>query len=205
MTSLPLATQRLFAQIVSSPRRSFASRLAALLGRPEPPNRAELAKLRPAARFLIVGLAAWIGLVGLVTVIAVASVEMSTVSLSAWFGERASASARAELRSPAGFENIVQRPLFSSSRRGRVVVVAAPPPPPSAPVLRDRDLTLKGVYISGALTKAFLKSPKDPRGTWVQVNEEITGWRVVDVKPDQVVLDAQDEKLVIPLANGRTK
>jgi hypothetical protein len=41
---------------------------------------------------------------------------------------------------------------------------------------------------------------------WVQVNGEIAGWRLVGVKPDQVLLDAPNEKLVVPLnVNGAAR
>jgi hypothetical protein len=199
VTSLPLATQRLFAHIVRSPRRSIVSRLAVMLGRAELPGRRELAGLRPATRLLIVGLTAWIGLVGLVTVIAVASVEISAMSFPAWFGSRASASPSTEIRSAAGFENILLRPLFSRSRQAATQVTVSAPQPP-LPATLDQNITLKGVFISGALAKAFLTSAQNPLGVWVQVDEEVAGWRVVAVKPDQVLLDAQNENLVIPLS-----
>ena len=204
--SLALATPRLFAHIVSSPRRSFASRVAVILGRAELPGRGELAGLRPATRFLIVGLTVWIGLVGLATVIAVASVEMSTMNLPAWLGTRASASPSVETRSAAGFENILQRPLFSRSRQAASAKVPTMPSMPSLPVRLDQNITLKGVFMNGALAKAFLTTAQNPVGVWVQANEEIAGWRIVAVKQDQVLLDAQNEKLVIPLAvNGGAK
>ena len=198
MPHLPLATQRLFAHMVSSRRRSFASRLAVMLGRAELPGRGELAGLRPATRLLIVGLTAWMGLVGLVTVIAVASVEISAMSFPAWFGSRASASPSTEIRSAAGFENILLRPLFSRSRQVAASVTVSVPSPPM-PATPDQNITLKGVFISGVFAKAFLTSAQNPLGAWVQVDEEIAGWRVVAVKPDQVLLDAQNEKLVTPL------
>jgi hypothetical protein len=205
VTALPLGTQRLFAHIVSAPRRSFASRAAMILGRAELPGRGELAGLRPATRFLMVGLTVWIGLVGLATVLAVASVEMSTMSLPAWFGAPASASPSIEIRSAAGFENILQRPLFSRSRQAAAGAVATLPSLP-VPVTLDQNITLRGVFMNGALAKAFLTSAQNPLGVWVQANEEIAGWRVVAVQHDQVLLDAQNEKLVIPLAvNGRAK
>jgi len=64
---------------------------------------------------------------------------------------------------------------------------------------------LKGVFINGASAKAFLTSTQNPLGVWVAVNEEIAGWRVVTIQPDQVLLDAQNEKLVIPLINGSAR
>jgi hypothetical protein len=70
MTSLPLAAQRRISQVVSSPGRVIAARLAAILGRAELPTRKEFTVLRPATRALMAGLAVWIGLVGLVTLVA---------------------------------------------------------------------------------------------------------------------------------------
>jgi hypothetical protein len=203
VTSLPLVTQRLFAHIVRSPRRSIVLWLAVMLGRAELPGRGELAGLRPATRLLIVGLTAWIGLVG--PVIAVASIEISAMSFPAWFGSRTSASPSTEIRSAAGFENILLRPLFSRRRQiATPATVSAPQPP--LPAKLDQNITVKGVFISGALAKAFLTSAQNPLGVWVQVDGEVAGWRVVAVKPDQVLLDGQNEKLVIPLSvSGGTK
>ena len=100
-----------------------------------------------------------------------------------------------------GYENILQRPLFSRSRRGAAPAQAYVPAP-SPPVMLDRGLVLKGVFINGPSAKAFLTSAQNPLGTWIRAGDEIAGWRVVAVKPDQVVLDGQNEKLVIPLSNS---
>jgi hypothetical protein len=171
-----------------------------LLGRADLPSRSEFAELRPATRVLITGLAAWIGLVGAVTVIAVISVEMSAVSVPAWLSTRGPASNGGATRAAASFENIVQRPLFS---RNRQVVVAPEPasaPPPALPTLTlDQGITLKGVFVNEGFAKAFLLTTQNPVGVWVQVNEEINGWRVAAVLPDQVVLEGQNQKLVVPL------
>ena len=197
VASLPLAAQRLFARIVNSPRRSLASRVALFLGRAELPGRADLAVLRPATRFLILGLATWIGLVAFVTVIAVASVEISAIRFPVWFETRASA--RTEIRPPASFENILQRPLFSRSRHAPVVDDPPPAPLPAPLVTLDHDVTLRGVFINLPQAKAFLTSAQNPLGVWVQAGEEIAGWRVVAIKPDQVSLEAPSEKLAVPL------
>ena len=141
-------------------------------------------------------------MVGLVTVVALASVEMSTMEFPTWFVARASTSAASETQPQSGFENILQRPLFSRTRQGAAppqAYVAAPPPPP---LMLDRGLVLKGVFINGPSAKAFLTSAQNPLGTWVRAGDEIAGWRVVAVKPDQVVLDGQNQKLVIPLSNS---
>jgi hypothetical protein len=206
-TSL-LAAQRLFASILNSMRHSSASRLGVMLARADFSGRRELAGLRPVTRLLIVGLTSWIGVVALTTVIAVVSVEMSTMSFPGWLDTRASASPGIEHRLNAGFEDILQRPLFSRSRQAASAVVSMPSSQPPLPplVIPDQNFILKGVYINGGLAKAFMTSAQNPIGVWVQTNEEIAGWRVVAVKPNQVLLDARNEKLVVQLSvNGSAK
>jgi hypothetical protein len=198
VTALQLARRRLFAQLENSTRHSLASGAAAMLGRAQIPGRAELAKLRPATRFLIMGLIGWIVLVAFAAMTAMASVEMSTMNFPSWFGSRASASPATALRSSATFENILQRSLFSRSRQA-AVAAALVTPPSALPVAQDRGVTLKGVFINGTLAKAYVTSAQNPLGVWVSVNDEIAGWRVVAVKPDQVILDGRNEKLAIPL------
>ena len=199
-----IASWRAFIQGQVAPRllascRWFTLRLAAMLGRAELPRREELAALRPATRGLIVGLIAWIGLVGLVTTLAIVSVEVSAVSLPSWLDSRASASLSTTNRTAAAFDSIVQRPLFSRNRQLPVAMVAALPPPPPPPVVAvDRGITLKGVFINGAQAKAFLISTQNPLGAWAQAGEEIAGWRIVAIEPDQVMLEGHHEKLVVP-------
>lgn len=179
-------------------QRSAASSLAGLLGRSQLPGMGELAALRPPTRALLIGFAGWIVLVVLVTLAAVISVEMSAVNMPEWLGVPSSGSRAAAIRSPVNFENVVQRPLFARSRQVVIqapVPVQAPPPPP--PATLDRDVTLKGVFISGSTAKAFLLSSQNPLGLWVQAGEEIAGWNVVAVQPDQVTLQGRGEKWVV--------
>ena len=201
MTSL---AQRVQLRLAGSPRQFAASRLAAMLGRTDLPSRSEFAALRPATRVLILGFAAWIALVGAMTLSAVISLELSTITAPAWFGSSGPVAKASEARAAAGFENIVQRPLFSRNRQGFVAAepVAAPPPPPMATL--DSGITLKGVFMSDGVAKAFLVTAQNPVGVWVQVNGQIDGWRVAAVTPDHVVLEGQNEKLMVPLhASGR--
>ena len=200
----PVVPSRL-APVFGRPLRWAASATTVLLGRPDLPGIGELAALRPATRGLITGLSGWIALVGLVTVMAVVWVQVSAMSLPEWFGTSSPVTRGAGGRSQAGFDNIVQRPLFSRNRQG--VTVAAVPvlaPPPTASTL-DQGVTLKGVFISGALAKAFMLSSQNPLGLWVQAGEEIAGWRVVAVEPDRVILDGQGEKLIVQLYAGGAK
>ncbi|SIO46070.1 hypothetical protein SAMN05443247_05680 [Bradyrhizobium erythrophlei] len=205
---LPVATQGRLAALAGSSRRLAASGTAALLGRAEFPGFAELAALRPATRVLIAGLSGWIILVILVILVslaAVVSVEMSTITLPDWLGTHSSASGGTAARPPASFENIVRRPLFSRSRQGMsqapVPMPVAPPPPSTL----DQDITLRGVFMSGPLAKAFLLSSQNPLGVWVQAGEEAAGWRVVAVQRDQVLLEGQGQRLIVPLNVGGGK
>ena len=194
----PAAARGTLGRLAGALQRSLASSVAALLGRAHLPGRSELAALRPPTRALLIGFAGWIVLAVLVTLAAVISVEMSAVSMPEWFGVPSSGSRAASARSPANFENIVQRPLFARNRQGMVqapVPLQAPPPPPASTL--DRDVTLKGVFISGSIAKAFLLSPQNPLGLWVQAGEDIAGWNVVAVQPDQVILQGQGEKWIV--------
>ena len=204
MTSLGQMVQLRLSGIAGSPLQFAASRLAAMLGRADLPSRSELTALRPATRFLILGFVAWIGLVGAMTLSAVISLEFSTVTAPAWFGRSSPAAKVSNARAAAGFENIVQRPLFSRNRQGFVAPepAAAAPPPPMATL--DAGITLKGVFMSDGVAKAFLVSAQNPLGVWVQASGQIDGWRVAAVTPDHVVLEGQNEKLTVPLhASGR--
>jgi hypothetical protein len=198
----PMPPGKLFMRAAKSEGREFSSRLAGLPERSDFPSRAEFARLRPPLRFLMIGLSVWIGLIVLATVLAVAAVEMSTISAPGWLSARASASTRNEIRPSAGFEAILQRPLFSRGRQPAAAAVSEAPPSPVAMTTLDPGITLKGVYINGAMAKAFLISAQDPLGIWVEVNEEIVGWRVVAIKPEQVLLNSQNEKLEVWLGVG---
>lgn len=203
MTSLAQMVQLRLSGMAGSPRQFAAARLAAMLGRTDLPSRSELTALRPATRVLILGFAAWIGLVGVMTLSAVISVELSTVTAPTWFGSRSPAAKASDARAAAGFENIVQRPLFLRNRQGFVAAEpAAAPPPPMATL--DSGMTLKGVFMSDGVAKAFLATTQNPLGVWVQLNGQIDGWRVAAVTPEHVVLEGQSEKLTVPLhASGR--
>ena len=201
----PAAAQGAPAAVAGWPRRMAASWLAAWLGRAELPGMGELTVLRPATRVLLAAFSGWIVLVFLVTTAAVVTVEMSTVSLPDWLGAPSAAARGVAARPPAGFENIVQRPLFSRSRQGvapaSAPVLAAAP----TPSVLDEDITLKGVFISGTLAKAFLLSSQNPLGVWVQVDEDISGWKVVSVQPDQVLLQGRSETRTVQLHAGGAK
>jgi hypothetical protein len=201
----PAATPGPLARVAGAPRRLAASWMAALLGRTELPGMGELTGLRPATRALLAGFSGWIVLVLLITVAAVVSVEISAVSLPEWLSAPSASARGAAARSPASFDNIVQRPLFSRSRQGVTLASVPVPAPPPTPSTLDQDITLKGVFISGPLAKAFLLSSQNPLGVWVQTDEELSGWKVVAVQPDQVILQGHGEKRTLQLHAGGAK
>ena len=176
-----------------------------MLGRADLPSRGELAALRPATRVLIVGLAAWIALVGAMTLTAMISLELSTFTAPAWLGGSGPALKASGGRATASYENIVQRPLFSRNRQVRVAPEpVAPAPPPPVVATLDPGMTLKGVFMSEGVAKAFLVTAQSPLGTWVEIDGQIGGWRLTAVTPDHVVLEGQGERLMVPLhASGR--
>jgi hypothetical protein len=195
VTSIPLPSQKLFGQINHwiGRRGSVLRGLLVYLGPAR--LRDEFARLRPVQRGLIIGLAAWITFVVVVTIVAIVSVELSGSDFHA-FGLRASAEPSSGQRPPADYEVILQRPLFSRSRQAATVILSTPTPPPAR---SDQNIVLKGVFMNGVIAKAFLTSTQNPLGTWIETNGEIAGWRVVSISPDQVVLNVQNEKMVVPL------
>jgi hypothetical protein len=68
----------------------------------------------------------------------------------------------------------------------------------------DPGMTLKGVFMSEGVAKAFLVTAQSPLGSWVEIDGQIGGWRLTAVTPDHVVLEGQGERLMVPLhASGR--
>lgn len=198
MISLSRATGPGFAALADAVPRALKKRLAALLGREQLPGKAELAALKPATRALMAGLAAWIGFVGVVTFAAVLSLQFSRFNLSTWLGVQGPMTRSSQARSTSAFDNIVQRPLFARTRQAVVAavpVLAASPPP----AMLDQNITLKGVFLNEGVAKAFLLTARNPVGIWVKIDGEINGWRIVGIQPNQIVLDGQNQRLVVPL------
>lgn len=90
---------------------------------------------------------------------------------------------------------ILDRPLFSPSRRPEAAAPLAPlaAPPPPAPPRHDRQITLKGVFIDGPEAKAFVTSSDRPEGAWVSRGGTVNGWRVAAVLAGEIRLEADGE------------
>ena len=105
--------------------------------------------------------------------------------------------AEAPLVTPAAgaFAAIVERPLFSPTRRPPA---AAPPPAPAPEVvaaptpLAPMDFSLAGVVISGGTRSALVQMQADGRQVRVAEGGAIDGWTLVTVEPQRAVFRRDD-------------
>jgi hypothetical protein len=93
-------------------------------------------------------------------------------------------------RSPETFAEIVQRPLFNSSRkpidRARPRMAEAP----QASVAAPPDLRLVGVAKSRTTPgRALLRVADEPVGRWIAEGESVNGWTLRSVRERGVVLE----------------
>jgi hypothetical protein len=95
-------------------------------------------------------------------------------------------------------DEIARRPLFSAGRQPYV----APPPrvakSASAPERPALPLELAGTYLSGADSAALVQiSGRAPE--WLRPGDQIDGWRIDEIKEDQVQLRKGDQEQVLLL------
>lgn len=177
------------------PMRAVAAFIQARL-----PSGEQLAELPPASRYLLAGLGGLIVLVFIATVAAIITVEVSAKVQSSWFETRASTTPN-EGRHNRIYDHVTARPVFARNRQATAVTYTPESVGPSmntpAAAALDPNVVLRGVLISGPLEKAFITSPQNPTGRWVQLNGEIDGWRLTQVKPGQVTLEGQGQTLAL--------
>lgn len=196
------SARKLFLRIAAS----WATRL---IGRPQLPAIQELSRLRPGTRVLVAGFAAWIGVVGMAFAGAVVWLELSTMSMPTWLSASwagLSWTTSSPIRDQsagtgvsANADDILQRPLFSRARRMVASEQPAEPPlpPPALVTGPDTNIALRGVFMNAGIAKAFLVSAQNPDGAWAQTNDEIAGWRVLEIQPNQVLLGGSGHRLAI--------
>jgi len=189
-------------QAIRRSRIELASANFRQLLRDQIPSRRELISVPPLKRGLLFGLAALTAGAIAVPTVAIVSLELAIASQSALGGSNGRASQGQENRGAGIYENILQRPLFSRSRQALVVAVSpvfgdAPARP--ARTMLDPSVALRGVFMNSERAKAFLTSSDNPVGVWVALNEQWSGWRLSDVKPNEIVLEADGERQTLQL------
>ncbi|MCG2632370.1 hypothetical protein L6654_37790 [Bradyrhizobium sp. WYCCWR 13023] len=197
MMTLPSTAPRWFSPVKNLVQQAIAMCTFRLLGRSGLPTLQELVGLRGPVRVLVAGLSIWIGLVGFVLIAAMVWVELSTISLPAWLRSTGVRGRNAESRVSQDFSNIMQRPLFLRSRQVVEPPPEAPTSPPITPAGPDMSIVLRGVFINGDVAKAFLISSSNPAGIWAQTNEEVAGWRVMEIQPGQVLLGGYGQHMAV--------
>lgn len=114
-------------------------------------------------------------------------------------GERARLNPLARFE-PGQLAETLRRPLFSASRR--------PPPPPPTAALRDEApppppepprLTLMGVVTDWSGARALVKTGPPIRMRSLRRDDEIEGWRVVEIAPRRVVFGRDARRHVVAL------
>ncbi len=105
----------------------------------------------------------------------------------------------------SAFSQTTQRPLFIKTRRLPVVKpirvkVRKPQAPRHVPL---KQLKITGIISQGSARRAFIKSPKHPRGIWLSVNDVVGGWKLIEINRDSVLVASHNnqQKLEIYVDN----
>ena len=190
------------AQVIRNSRTGLASAGVLRNLRGLIPSTREFQSVSPLRRALLLGLAVLTAFMAIAPIIAIVSLEIAIASQSAPGSRGGGTLAGREGQGVGTYENILQRPLFSRSRQ--LVAVAAPLPMIDTPALPTRTMldpsvALRGVFMNGERAKAFLTSSDNPVGGWIALNEQWSGWRLVEIKPNEIVLEAEGERQSLPL------
>ena len=110
--------------------------------------------------------------------------------------------AAARAAEPDGFAAMVDRPLFSPTRRPppapiAMPAVAAAPPAPPAPAMPD--VALSGVIAGGGGGVALLRRPQDAAPIRLRLGGQVDGWTLAEIRPRAVVLRRDDRAVTVDL------
>jgi general secretion pathway protein N len=101
------------------------------------------------------------------------------------------------------FNAMVERPLFSPSRRPALVEAAPvpdapepdePPPPPGTP-----DFRLVGTVIRGGEMTALILDPDQPDLVPVTEGDSVGEWQVLQIEKNRVVLQRDQDQIVLTM------
>lgn len=190
--------QRAMIWLRSFPRaRSLAAPIDAML-----PSKNAFAELPPASRYLMTGLRLSIMLTGIVTIAAILALKVSVMAPSISLGAVSSTVSTGKAREKKAYDHVTARPVFARTRQASIAIIdtsadASSPTVNPAVATLDTNIVLRGVLISGSLQKAFITSAQNPTGRWIQVDGDVDGWRLIEVKPEQVTLEGQGQTLAL--------
>jgi hypothetical protein len=107
------------------------------------------------------------------------------------------------------FAEAVARPLFRKSRRpfdpSKVPLVQPTPAPvvampqPEAPAPQTMQLSVKGIVLSGSAQLALVASPELPDGQWLAKGSEINGWRIMEIRNEEVSIASAGNSVTLKL------
>ena len=98
-----------------------------------------------------------------------------------------------DMREEETYVTILERPLFSPSRR---------PAGPAAATSADHSpggLALLGVVAGAGRTLALIRTSEGAPATKAEAGQEVGGWQVTEIAPTQVVLERQGSHLRLEL------
>ncbi len=112
-------------------------------------------------------------------------------------------------REQGNYTETLARPLFRADRKPFVAAPEAPPPvveetveaPPAAPGIEPpQGLKLLGVVRDGdGQDRALVKSAVTPAASWLQIGDEIDGWRISAIAASAVTLSAEAASIKLEL------
>ena len=198
----PLSGRQQLAQAFRNSRSGLVPANAIKVLRGQIPSYRELQSVAPLRRAFLLGLIVLTAFIAIAPIVAIVSLEIAIAGQSAPGSRGGGTLTGREGQGVVSYDNILQRPLFSRSRQA--VALAAPQPvvdtpAPPARAMLDPSVALRGVFMSGERAKAFLTSSDNPVGLWIGVNEQWSGWRLAEIKPNEIVLEAEGERQTLPL------
>ncbi len=112
----------------------------------------------------------------------------------------------------ADLSQTLARPLFNANRRPRTTEAAiakateasAPPPPQATPP--PAQLHLIGMMRNGSSkARALIRVENAPTAKWIDIGDEIAGWRLSEVNADHVVVEGSGQRVQLVLYPDKTR
>jgi|GEM_PF-3998249 len=97
----------------------------------------------------------------------------------------------------SAFKEVLERPLFSSDRQPEKEelvdqeIVQKP--------ARNPDFKLAGIVLSDEEKVALIKSRKEPKLKRVKIEENIDGWKLIEIKSNSVKLESGNHQITLDL------